>query len=127
MRSHAEHTNAILSRIGPLRSMATIAGAHHERLDGKGYSLGLDRMLIAPEARIITVCDFYDALTADRRDRSAMPVEKALSVMAREVGHAIDGACFEALRTMVSRPARKAAGFLATRPRRGAMAVDGTG
>jgi len=74
-----------------------VAGAHHERLDGKGYPLGLDQMLIAPEARIITVCDFYDALTADRPYRAAMPVEKALAVMAGEVGHAIDGDCFAAL------------------------------
>jgi len=97
MRSHAAHTTAILSRIGPLRDMAAVAGAHHERLDGKGYPLGLDQMLIAPEARIITVCDFYDALTADRPYRAAMPVEKALAVMAGEVGHAIDGDCFAAL------------------------------
>lgn len=101
MRSHAQHTSAILSRIGPLRTMAAIAGAHHERLDGKGYPLGLDQMLIAPEARIITVCDFYDALTADRPYRAAMSVEKALSVMAGEVGHAIDGVCFEALTAVV--------------------------
>ncbi|MFV4725654.1 HD-GYP domain-containing protein, partial [Mycobacterium tuberculosis] len=57
MRSHAAHTMAILSRIGPLRDMAAIAGAHHERLDGRGYPLGLKDRLIAQEARIITVCD----------------------------------------------------------------------
>lgn len=101
MRCHAEQTTAILSRIGPLREMAMIAGSHHERLDGKGYPLGLNQMLIAPEARIITVCDFYDALTADRPYRDAMSVEKALSVMAAEVGKAIDAQCFEALRTVV--------------------------
>lgn len=101
MRSHAQQTTAILSRIGPLREMATIAGAHHERLDGKGYPLGLGQMLIAREARIITVCDFYDALTADRPYRGAMPVEKALTIMAGEVGKAIDGPCFEALRDVV--------------------------
>jgi len=105
MRSHAEQTTAILSRIGPLREMAGIAGAHHERLDGKGYPLELDQMLIAREARIITVCDFYDALTADRPYRAAMPVEQALKVMSGEVGKAIDGPCFEALRTVLDRPA----------------------
>jgi len=101
MRSHAAHTMAILSRIGPLRDMASIAAAHHERLDGKGYPLGLDQILIAREARIITVCDFFDALTADRPYRAAMSTEKALSIMAAEVGHAIDGDCFEALSAMV--------------------------
>lgn len=97
MRSHAAHTTAILSRIAPLREMAAVAGAHHERLDGRGYPLGLDATLIATEARIITVCDFYDALTADRPYRAAMPPERALAVMADEVGKAIDGACFEGL------------------------------
>ena len=102
MRGHASHTIAILSRIGPLRDMAGIAGAHHERLDGKGYPLGLEASRIAPEARIISVADFYDALTADRPYRGAMPVEKALAIMEGEVGKAIDGTCFEALRELVS-------------------------
>lgn len=100
MRSHAAHTMAILSRIGPLRDMAAIAGAHHERLDGRGYPLGLKDRLIAQEARIITVCDFYDALTADRPYRPAMAVDQALSIMAAEVGKAIDGDCFAALREL---------------------------
>lgn len=102
MRSHAAHTTAILSRIAPLRDMAAVAGAHHERLDGRGYPLGLDAMLIAREARIITVCDFYDALTADRPYRAALPVEEALGIMAGEVGKAIDGDVFAALREIVS-------------------------
>jgi HD-GYP domain-containing protein (c-di-GMP phosphodiesterase class II) len=103
MRSHAAHTTAILSRIAPLRDMAAIAGAHHERLDGRGYPLGLDAMLIAREARIITVCDFYDALTADRPYRAALPVEQALGIMAGEVGKAIDGEVFGALRDIVTK------------------------
>jgi len=108
MRGHAAHTMAILSRIGPMRDMASIAAAHHERLDGKGYPLGLKDILIAQEARIITVCDFYDALVADRPYRAAMPVEKALSIMEAEIGQAIDGTCFDALSDLVRRdcPAR---------------------
>ncbi|WP_313535665.1 HD domain-containing phosphohydrolase [Sphingomonas sp.] len=103
MRSHAAHTTAILSRIAPLRDMAAMAGAHHERLDGRGYPLGLDAMLIAREARIITVCDFYDALTADRPYRAALSVEQALGIMAGEVGKAIDGEVFAALRDVVTK------------------------
>lgn len=101
MRGHAAQTTRILSRIAPLRRMAAIAGAHHERLDGHGYPLGLDQHRIAREARIITVCDFYDALTADRPYRAAMPADQALAVMAAEVGHAIDGDCFDALSAIV--------------------------
>jgi HD-GYP domain-containing protein (c-di-GMP phosphodiesterase class II) len=77
--------------------MAAIAGAHHERLDGKGYPLGLDATTISMDTRIISVCDFYDALVADRPYREAMPREKALSIIEGEVGAAIDPHCFEAL------------------------------
>jgi len=101
MREHALHTTNILERIAPFRTMARIAGAHHERLDGRGYPLGLDRSSIAREARIITVCDFYDALTADRPYRAAMPIERALAIMNQEVGSAIDRECFEVLRARV--------------------------
>ena len=101
MRSHADHTMQILSRIGPLRAMAGVAGAHHERLDGRGYPLGLDAGLISLESRIITVCDFYDALTADRPYRAAMPVQKALGIMRCEAGQAIDGECLAVLEGLV--------------------------
>lgn len=100
MRSHADHTRDILSRIGPLREMAMVAASHHERLDGRGYPLGLDQMLISPKVRVITTCDFYDALTADRPYRSAMSHEQALTVMGAEVGKALDADCFAALRDL---------------------------
>ncbi|WP_305097789.1 HD-GYP domain-containing protein [Croceibacterium aestuarii] len=102
MRSHASHTQAILGRIGALADMAPIAAAHHERLDGKGYPLGLGEQVISRETRIITLCDFYDALTAERPYRAAMPIPQALAVMEGEVGKAIDGDGFEALRELVS-------------------------
>lgn len=107
MRRHASHTTAILSRISPFREMAMISGSHHERLDGKGYPLGLSATMIARETRIITVCDFFDALTADRPYREAMAAEQAFSIMAEEVGRAIDSDVFEALKTVVAdgRPA----------------------
>ena len=97
MQSHADHTTHILSQIGVMHDMALIAGSHHERLDGKGYPLGLDARTISIESRIITVADIFDALTADRPYRAAMPVEQALHIMAGEVGSAIDPQCFYAL------------------------------
>lgn len=103
MRSHASHTAEILSHIEPMREMAMIAAAHHERLDGQGYPLGLNGAMISVESRIITVCDFYDALTADRPYRGSMPAEKALGIMAEEVGKAIDRDCFAALEAIVAR------------------------
>jgi HD-GYP domain-containing protein (c-di-GMP phosphodiesterase class II) len=102
MRGHAAHTREILGRIGAFVDLADVAAAHHERLDGRGYPLGLDDRRIRRETRIITVCDFYDALTSDRPYRAALSIEEALAIMAREVGGAIDGECFEALRRTVT-------------------------
>jgi HD-GYP domain-containing protein (c-di-GMP phosphodiesterase class II) len=101
MRAHAGHTQAILGRIGALSDLAPIAAAHHERLDGKGYPLGLRDEAITRETRIITLCDCYDALTADRPYRPALRVEHALEVMAGDVGTALDPEGFEALKAMV--------------------------
>ena len=98
MRGHAERTAEILGRIAPMRDMADIAASHHERLDGRGYPLGLDESQLAIEARIITVCDFFDALTADRPYRAALSVDEAFAIMEKEAGKAIDPACLAILR-----------------------------
>ena len=98
MKQHAAHTETILSRIAAFGDLAGIAGAHHERLDGKGYPRGLTGDQIALETRIITCADIFDALTAERPYRAAMPVSKALVIMADMVGTQIDADCFAALR-----------------------------
>lgn len=102
MRKHAEHTRAILGRINAFQDIANIAAAHHERLDGRGYPDGLQGTEIVQETRIITVCDFYDALTADRPYRSALPVNRALEIMEASVGTALDPESYQVLRPMVS-------------------------
>jgi HD-GYP domain-containing protein (c-di-GMP phosphodiesterase class II) len=98
MKMHAAHSETILSRIAAFSELAAIAGAHHERLDGKGYPRGLKGEEIAFETRIITTADIFDALTADRPYRAAMPVATALATMTEMVGTAIDADCFAALR-----------------------------
>ena len=101
MELHAALTETILSRISAFSELAAIAAAHHERLDGKGYPKGLKGDEIALETRIITTADIFDALTADRPYRSAMPVAKALAIMGELVGSAIDPDCFAALRRAI--------------------------
>jgi HD-GYP domain-containing protein (c-di-GMP phosphodiesterase class II) len=101
MKAHAALSEIILSRITAFRDLAPIAAAHHERLDGKGYPHGLKGDQIVLETRIITTADIFDALTADRPYRAAMPISKALAIMRESVGSAIDPDCFGALRQAI--------------------------
>jgi HD-GYP domain-containing protein (c-di-GMP phosphodiesterase class II) len=103
MKMHAAHSETILSRIAAFRDLAAVAGAHHERLDGKGYPLGLQGDAITLETRIITTADIFDALTADRPYRAAMPVSKALAIMSEMEGTAVDPDCLQALRRALRR------------------------
>ncbi len=105
MRNHAVLSERILERVTPFHEMARIGGAHHERLDGRGYPRGLDATAIEPETRIVSVADVFDALTADRPYRAALPVAKALAIMREDVGGAFDPACFAALERVLDRTA----------------------
>lgn len=100
MRDHAAHTQSILGRLSLFETLAPIAAAHHERLDGKGYPNRLGGDQISMETRIITACDFYDALTAERPYRAAMPREQALAIMTEAEGTAVDPRCLQALRDL---------------------------
>ena len=97
IRMHPVHTETILLRISAFEEMASIASAHHERLDGKGYPKGLKAEDLCLETRILTAADIFDALTADRPYRAAMPISKALAIMTQDLGTAIDQTCFDAL------------------------------
>jgi HD-GYP domain-containing protein (c-di-GMP phosphodiesterase class II) len=103
VRLHAGFTETILGRIGAFRELAAIAGAHHERLDGSGYPRGLAADEIRIETRIITTADIFDAITASRPYRGAIPVPQALEMMKKTVGTALDPACYDALVRAVER------------------------
>tara|TARA_R110000851_G_scaffold333533_1_gene515199 strand:+ start:31316 stop:32680 length:1365 start_codon:yes stop_codon:yes gene_type:complete len=97
VKQHAGYTETILGRIKVFDELARVAGAHHERLDGAGYPRGLAEQDIGLETRIITTADIFDAITAERPYRAAIPVDKALEIMRKSVGTALDPDCFDAL------------------------------
>lgn len=97
MRHHPSLGETILSRIEAFEELSRIAATHHERLDGKGYPHGLTAPQIDLDTRIVTAADIFDALTADRPYRAAMPVSRAFEIMAGDLGTAIDADCFAAL------------------------------
>jgi len=103
VKAHAMYTETILSRIGAFAELARVSAAHHERLDGKGYPRGLTADDICVETRIITTADIFDAITAERPYRGAVPIPKTLEIMAENVGTAIDPDCFAALKGALGR------------------------
>ncbi|MFT7115863.1 MAG: HD-GYP domain-containing protein (c-di-GMP phosphodiesterase class II) [Rhodoferax sp.] len=101
VRRHAAYTESILGRIKSFDELARVSAAHHERLDGGGYPRGLKAADIAMETRIITTADIFDAITAERPYRGAIPVAKTLTIMAESVGTAIDTDCFAHLQKII--------------------------
>ncbi|MEO8598612.1 MAG: HD-GYP domain-containing protein [bacterium] len=103
VKLHATYTETILERIGAFSELARVAAAHHERLDGGGYPRGLLADAISLETRIITTADIFDAITAERPYRGAIPIPRTLEMMAETVGTAIDAECFAALKLSLVR------------------------
>lgn len=103
LRQHTVLSDGILNRISPLRPIAPIVAAHHERLDGNGYPNGLRGDQVSLEARILTVADVFDALCAERPYKTGMSSSKALDIIEKEVGLAFDADCVNALRQSLDR------------------------
>jgi putative nucleotidyltransferase with HDIG domain len=101
VRLHPYYTQRILERISGFSHLAFIASTHHEKLDGSGYYRNLRATQLPMSSRAITVADVYEALTAKRPYRDALEPDQALAIIAKEVPHALDRECFEALKAEV--------------------------
>jgi HD-GYP domain-containing protein (c-di-GMP phosphodiesterase class II) len=110
VRQHPLFTQWILERTPGFAPLAALAGAHHERLDGRGYPHGLTARELTLPMRILAVADVYEALTAERPYRPAMTHAEALEEMRPEVPKKLDGQVFEALEEVLEerRPAPEA-------------------
>lgn len=64
--------------------------SHHETPSGNGYPHGLSGEAIPLDARIVGICDAFDAMTSNRPYRQGMPIEKALSIIENELGKQFD-------------------------------------
>jgi HD-GYP domain-containing protein (c-di-GMP phosphodiesterase class II) len=81
VRSHPEQGQRILASTG-LTELVPSVRSHHEWWDGTGYPDGLVGAEIPFEARLLSVCDAYEAMTSDRSYRTAM----SLAAAAAEIG-----------------------------------------
>lgn len=85
IESHVLHSFAFLAQIPWTREymrIPEIARAHHEKLNGTGYPFGLHAAEIPVQAKMMTICDIFDALSAaDRPYKRAVPTDRALDIL----------------------------------------------
>jgi diguanylate cyclase (GGDEF)-like protein len=96
MRRHTIIGERIVAAAPALGPVAKLVRASHERWDGAGYPDGLAGDAIPLGARIVTVCDAYDAMRADRPYRAARSAEDATAELRRCAGAQFDPAVVEA-------------------------------
>ena len=100
----------MLRRCRGLESIATVAGLHHERLDGSGYVRGLPAAGQSLPARILAVADRYSDLVEPRAYRAALaPGEAAEQIRQRVALGRLDGRAAEAVLTAAGHQSRRPA------------------
>ncbi len=97
MMRHPEAGARIIGQIRALKDAAHMVRTHHWRPDGKGYPSGLSEADVPLGARIIHVCDAFDAMTSDRPYRQGLPMARALAELRRHAGSQFDREIVEAL------------------------------
>jgi putative nucleotidyltransferase with HDIG domain len=98
VKTHTIEGQKMLERIGGfMTEIGTIVRASHEAWDGSGYPDGLRGEEIPIEARVVSACDAFNAMTTTRSYRRAMRVEDAIAEMERCAGSHFDPRVVEAL------------------------------
>jgi HD-GYP domain-containing protein (c-di-GMP phosphodiesterase class II) len=103
VQRHSASGYRTLKELGFRESVRRLVLDHHERLDGSGYPRGLSGPAISVDARILAVCDVYDALISTRVYREAWPHERAIALLHEEAGTKLDRRCVAALERVLAR------------------------
>src|ERR1700674_4775956 len=90
IRIHPQVGAEIISAVALPYPVAPLIMSHHERWDGKGYPQGLTSEQIPVGARILTIVDYYDAVTTERPYHKAMSLDAALGLLLQGSGKALD-------------------------------------
>ena len=116
VKRHADLSRLWLDAVPGFERVSVWGGGHHERLDGKGYPLGLKGEEIPLPSRIMAIADVFTALTEDRPYRKGMtPPEAASSSGARPEKY-LRGSQPNMPIMAVSLPGGKPSGMVCTRP-----------
>jgi two-component system, cell cycle response regulator len=117
MRQHTIIGERMLHVAPALAGVARLVRWSHERLDGGGYPDGLVGDEIPLGARIVAVCDAFDAMTSDRPYRRAVSADAAVAELLRHAGTQFDAEVIAAFQAELADPSRErgtvppAAGF----------------
>jgi HD-GYP domain-containing protein (c-di-GMP phosphodiesterase class II) len=95
IRSHPEVGKRLLESATRLSALAPIVLHHHERWDGSGYPDGLRGEQIPFEARVIALCDAWQAMVSERPYRPALSPEEAVAELCAGAGRQFDPALVE--------------------------------
>src|SRR5436190_23170728 len=90
IRIHPQVGAEIISGVPFPYPVAPLILSHHERWDGKGYPQGLAGADIPMGARILTIVDYYDAVTTERPYHKALNYDSAIGLLKHEAGRALD-------------------------------------
>ncbi len=104
VRRHPHFTYEILARVPVFSDFAYDASCHHERIDGQGYHRGVPGEGLSETARILAAADVFDALSAARPYREAMPLERVLSIIGEDRGTHLCPVTVDALTAVAYRP-----------------------
>jgi HD-GYP domain-containing protein (c-di-GMP phosphodiesterase class II) len=91
----------MLEGIDFLKPSLPIIQHHHEFWNGQGYPDGLAGERIPLGARIVAVCDAFDAMTSDRPYRTALPLAEACRRIKEAAGSQFDPGCARLLLELV--------------------------
>ncbi|MEA2419480.1 MAG: hypothetical protein QOE60_1686 [Thermoleophilaceae bacterium] len=103
MRRHTIIGERILLAAPALRSVARLVRSSHERFDGAGYPDGLRGLEIPLGARVVAVCDAFDAMTTNRPYRNRIGEPAALAELHRCAGTQFDPIVVEAFASVLER------------------------
>lgn len=82
MRKHPDHSLKLLRQNPVISSISRmIAYQHHERFNGDGYPQGIKKADVLEMSQIVGLVDVYDAVTADRAYRKALPAKEAYELV----------------------------------------------
>jgi diguanylate cyclase (GGDEF)-like protein/putative nucleotidyltransferase with HDIG domain len=90
IRIHPQVGAEIIAAVPFPYPVAPLILSHHERWDGKGYPQGLSAEAIPIGARILTIVDYYDAVTTERPYHKALAHDSAIGLLRHESGRALD-------------------------------------